>query len=82
MDPQRKRNVFNRIFPKLDEITSKTNSGNFINATLFGKIVKEKTVFLNPEDIKPYTIQYEVLKNIKKNTTKTIRRSYRNGNRI
>ncbi|MFC1551792.1 hypothetical protein ACFL6P_04425 [Candidatus Latescibacterota bacterium] len=55
------------IFPKQNEINPEANSGNFINAPLFGKLVLEgKTVFLNPEDMKPYANQYEVLENIKR----------------
>ncbi|MFC1607949.1 hypothetical protein ACFL47_08265 [Candidatus Latescibacterota bacterium] len=55
------------IFPKQDEINLKIESGNFINAPLFGKIVFEgKTVFLNPKDMNPYTNQYKVLENIER----------------
>lgn len=55
------------IFPKQDVIHLVTNFGNFINAPLFGKLVFEgKTVFLNPEDMKSYTNQWEVLENIER----------------
>ena len=53
------------IFPKQDEIQTKTNYGNFINAPLFGKLVLDgKTVFLNSDNLNPFKDQWDVLENI------------------
>ena len=54
------------IFPKQDAIDTSNSSGNFINAPLFGKLVKEekRTVFVDPETLTAYTNQGDVLESI------------------
>ena len=55
------------IFPKQDVVDVKTGYGNFINAPLFGKLFFEmKTVFVDPDTIKPYPDQWDLLESIKK----------------
>ena len=56
------------IFPKQDAIDTSKSYGNFINAPLFGKLVKEeqKTVFVETETFTPYPNQWDVLESIQK----------------
>ena len=54
------------IFPKQDFIDSRNPYGNFINAPLFGSLVPSgKTVFVDPNTLKPYPDQWAFLESIK-----------------
>jgi len=53
------------IFPKQDELSNNLKYGNFINAPLFGPLVKKgRTVFLNPATFKPYDDQWSFLDSV------------------
>jgi len=56
------------VFPKRDFLDDKVSYGNFINAPLFGSLVKEdRTVFVDPENgYKPYPDQWDFLSGIEK----------------
>jgi len=50
------------IFPKQNFINERISFGNFIYAPLFGRLVPEgKTVFINPDSLKPYQNQWDFL---------------------
>lgn len=54
------------IFPKQDFIDSRISYGNFINAPLFGSLVPSgKTVFVDPNTLKPFPDQWVFLESIK-----------------
>jgi len=54
------------IFPKQDRLDG-SNSGNFINAPLFGLLVpKGKTVFIDPYTFKPYADQWVFLRSVER----------------
>jgi len=54
------------IFPKQDFLDHRASYGNFINAPLFGSLVpSEKTVFIDPNTLKPYPDQWAFLESIK-----------------
>ena len=60
------------IFPK-QNILVDGESGNFIYAPLFGKLVPEgRTVFVDPLSFKPFDDQWEYLSNIKLTTEKEL----------
>lgn len=53
------------IFPKQDSLNSDSPYGNFINAPMFGQLVKKgRTVFLNPATFKPYSPQWDFLESV------------------
>ena len=56
------------IFPKQDTLDNGITYGNFINAPLFGSLVKKgRTVFVDPDDpVKVYPNQWELLQNIQR----------------
>jgi hypothetical protein len=77
------RIVFNRILEDIDctdtEIFPKQNvlvegqSGNFINAPLFGLLVPEgKTVFVDPVSFKPFSDQWDYLSKIERVTEENL----------
>lgn len=56
------------IFPKQDALNSNVSYGNFINAPLFGSLIRKgRTVFVDPaEQTKPYPDQWELLDRIQR----------------
>ena len=55
------------IFPKQDSLNSQVFFGNFIYAPLFGRLVPEgKTVFIEPETMKPHQNQWDFLESIQR----------------
>lgn len=56
------------IFPKQDSLDSEVSYGNFINAPLFGALVRQgRTVFVDPaEQTKQYSDQWELLERIQR----------------
>ena len=55
------------IFPKQDYLDSEASYGNFIYAPLFGRLVpKGRTVFVDPETLKPFENQWDFLESIQR----------------
>lgn len=55
------------IFPKQNSLNSQVSFGNFIYAPLFGRLVPEgKTVFIEPETMKPHQNQWDFLESIQR----------------
>ncbi len=55
------------IFPKQDCLDSRASFGNFIYTPLFGRLVPEgRTVFVDPETLKPFENQWDFLEAIYK----------------
>jgi hypothetical protein len=55
------------IFPKQDSLDTNTQYGNYINAPLFGTLVRQgKTVFVDLMSFIPYPDQWDFLESVKK----------------
>jgi len=55
------------IFPKQDSLDTNTQYGNFINAPLFGTLVRQgKTVFVDLMSFNPYPEQWDFLESVNK----------------
>jgi hypothetical protein len=55
------------IFPKQDSLETNTRYGNFINAPLFGTLVRQgKTVFVDLMSFNPYPDQWDFLESVAK----------------
>ena len=62
------------VFPKQDALDERNQYGNFINAPLFGRLVRQgRTVFLDPKaGLQPYPNQWDFLESVQRVSEHTL----------